>query len=85
MSYGAMQIPSHTSGIHVPMALTKEKCAGSIPGPGWLIPIIILTAMSLSQKDKRRLKIQHIVEKGGLTRERFIVELRKVVGKHPNN
>ncbi len=66
------------SGFEVADALRYEDKTASIP-------IIILTAMSLSQKDKRRLKIQHIVEKGGLTRERFIVELRKVVGKHPNN
>jgi len=46
------------------------------------IPIIILTAMSLSQADKLRLKgkVQYVEEKGALSRERFIAEVKKILG-----
>ncbi|GAB4413567.1 MAG: hypothetical protein OHK0032_09680 [Thermodesulfovibrionales bacterium] len=46
------------------------------------IPVIILTGMDLSLRDKERLagKVQLIVEKGGLTREGFISEIRKALG-----
>ncbi len=47
------------------------------------IPIIILTAMSLSHADKLRLKgkVQYIEEKGSLLRERFITEVKKILGR----
>ena len=47
------------------------------------IPIIILTAMSLSQADKLRLKgkVQYIEEKGSLSREGFIAEVKKILGR----
>ena len=43
------------------------------------IPIIILTAMSLSQADKQRLrgKVQYVEEKGSLSRDRFIAEVKR--------
>ena len=46
------------------------------------IPIIILTAMSLSQADKQRLrgKVQYVEEKGSLSRDRFIAEVKKILG-----
>jgi CheY-like chemotaxis protein len=47
------------------------------------IPIIILTAMSLSHADKQRLKgkVQYVEEKGSLSRERFIAEVKKILGR----
>ncbi|MEK7789568.1 MAG: ATP-binding protein [Planctomycetota bacterium] len=46
------------------------------------IPIIILTAMSLSHADKQRLrgKVQYVEEKGSLSRDRFIAEVKKILG-----
>ncbi len=45
------------------------------------IPIIILTAMSLSQTDRLRLKgrAQSVQEKGALTKEMFIAEVKKIL------
>ena len=47
------------------------------------IPIIILTAMSLSHADKLRLKgrVQYIEEKGSLSREGFIAEVKRILGR----
>jgi signal transduction histidine kinase/CheY-like chemotaxis protein len=44
------------------------------------IPIVVITAMSLSNEDKERLKgrVQYIAEKGRLARENFINEIRKI-------
>jgi len=47
------------------------------------IPIVILTAMNLSIGDKERLKgrVQYIAEKGRLVKERFIAEIKNVMGR----
>lgn len=48
------------------------------------IPIVVLTAMSLSQKDKERLehRAQVIIEKGGITKKEFIRALEKASGRN---
>ena len=45
------------------------------------IPVVILTAMSLSPEDRKRLKekAEYITEKGGLTRDGFIAGIRKAL------
>ncbi|MBZ0158252.1 MAG: PAS domain S-box protein [Alphaproteobacteria bacterium] len=45
------------------------------------IPILILTAKDLSSEEKKRLegKIDHIAEKGSITQESFIVEMKKLL------
>ncbi len=47
------------------------------------IPIMVLTAMDLSSEDKKRLegRVKHIAEKGGLTREKFMDEVKRVLEK----
>lgn len=47
------------------------------------IPIIVLTAMDISPADKNRLegKVRHIAEKGGLTRGRFMDEVKRLLEK----
>ncbi len=47
------------------------------------IPIMVLTAMDLSSEDKKRLegRVKHIAEKGGLTRENFMDEVKRVLEK----
>ena len=46
------------------------------------IPIVVLTSMSLSPENKKRLegKVEHITEKGKLTRTGFIEEIKRVLG-----
>lgn len=46
------------------------------------IPIVVLTSMSLSPENKKRLegKVEHITEKGKLTRTGFIEEIKRALG-----
>ncbi len=65
-----------TDGFQVANALHSDDKTASVP-------IIILTAMDLSPEDKKRLKgrVRGISEKGRLTKERFIEEVRKALEK----
>jgi CheY-like chemotaxis protein len=46
------------------------------------IPIVVLTSMSLSPENKKRLegKVAHITEKGRLTRRGFLEEIKRALG-----
>ncbi len=64
------------SGFDVVDALRSEDKTASIP-------IVILTAMDLSQEDKNRLKgrVLYLEEKGEVARERFIARVKEALGK----
>jgi signal transduction histidine kinase/AmiR/NasT family two-component response regulator len=60
------------SGFEVADALSSDERMADIP-------VVVLTAMSISSEDRKRLEkgVDRIIEKGGLSRSGFIAEVKK--------
>ena len=55
--------------------------------PAWrAIPIIVVTAKDLSEEDRRRLRdnVEQIIEKGGLSSEDLLQQVRDGIGCDPS-
>lgn len=64
------------SGFEVADALSSDERTADIP-------VVVLTAMSISSENKKRLEknVERIIEKGGLSRNGFIAEVKKAAKK----